>query len=130
MAGTLILPNGRIEFPRRHAPVMEAVAAPLDHLAVDRGRLVVRLDQLDVHVTGKAHRERNIRLRGLPAVDGVDAREVLEDKPRADPKLRGPFADRRRQVGDDVGHLMMPSSGWPNPTWPMAHPPYGDRFEA
>ena len=41
----------------------------------------------------------------VPAVDGIEAREVLEDKPRADPKLRGPFLNCRRQAGDDVGHL-------------------------
>src|SRR5437763_16547056 len=84
---------------------MKAVAAPLDHLAVDRGRIVVRLDQLDVHVTGKAHREGNIRPRGLPAIDGVDAREMLEDKPHTDPKRSGPLAQRRLQDGDKGGHL-------------------------
>src|SRR5215831_4706142 len=48
VARTLVLRDRRIEVPRRHAPVVEAVAAPLDHLAIDGGRVVVRLDQLDV----------------------------------------------------------------------------------
>src|SRR5438045_9644761 len=41
VAGTLILRNGRIEFPRRHAPVMTAVAAPPDPLHVARGPILV-----------------------------------------------------------------------------------------
>src|SRR5215469_4571932 len=44
VALTLVLRDRRIEVPRRHAPVVEAVAAPLDHLAVDGRCVVVGLD--------------------------------------------------------------------------------------
>src|SRR5215472_16969462 len=45
VARALVLRDRCIEVPRSYAPVMEAVAAPLDHLAVDGGRVVVRPDQ-------------------------------------------------------------------------------------
>src|SRR6516165_5903828 len=81
---TLVLRYRRIEVPRRHPPVVEAVAAPLDHLAVNGGRVVVLLDQLDVHVAGKAHGDRHVRARRLSAVHGVFSAEVLEHEPGAD----------------------------------------------
>jgi hypothetical protein len=84
---------------------MEAVAAPLDELAVDRRRIVLWLNELEVHVTGKAHREPHLCARGLSAVDGLVTGEMLEDEPRADPKRAAPLLDRRMQVRHHVGHL-------------------------
>src|SRR6516225_429124 len=82
VAVALVLQHRRIEAPRRYAPVVKAVAAPLDHLAVYRGRIVVGLDQLHVHVPGKAHREPYIRPRGLAAIHRIDAGEMLQHEPR------------------------------------------------
>src|SRR5262249_51131243 len=53
----------------------------------------------------KAHRDAHIGARGLPAIHGVDAGEMLEHKPRADPQLGAPLTNRRVQVRDHVGHL-------------------------
>src|SRR6516162_11653476 len=105
IAVALILRHRRIEAPRRNAPMMKAIAAPLDHLAVHRWRIVVGLDQLHVHVPGKAHREPHIRTRGLAAIHRIDAGEMLQHEPWADPELRDPLADRRVEIRHDVGHL-------------------------
>src|ERR1700751_1589104 len=50
IALTLLLGGRRIEVPGRHTPVVEPIATPLDHLTVDGRCVVVRLDELDVHV--------------------------------------------------------------------------------
>src|SRR5262249_9217933 len=105
VARTLVLLDRGIEAPGCDAPVMEAVAALLDHLAVHGGRIVVGLDELDVHVAGEAHGERYVRARRLPAVDGIDTGEVLEHEPGADGKLHRPLPHRLLQVRDDIGHL-------------------------
>jgi thiamine pyrophosphate-dependent acetolactate synthase large subunit-like protein len=41
-----------------HSPVMKAVAALVNPLAINRGRIVVRLDELNVHVARETHGER------------------------------------------------------------------------
>src|SRR5215471_4260415 len=105
VAVALVLCHRRIEAPGGDAPVMKAVAAPLDHLAVHRRRIVVGLDQLHVHVPRKAHREPHIRPRGLPAIHRVDAGEMIEHEPGADTQPGDPFLDRRVEIGHDVGHL-------------------------
>jgi hypothetical protein len=94
-----------VEIRRRTPPVMEAMAVPLDPLAIHRWRVVVRLNQFDVHVARKTHRNRHIRGRIAATVFGVAASEVIEQKPRAYFQLIDPHAHGRAYIRYDVAHL-------------------------
>jgi hypothetical protein len=87
------------------AEMMKAGAAFLEHLAIHRRRVVIRLDELDIHVSGKAHRQRDFGARGLAAIQRRLAGELGEQKPRPDLELPDPVVHRRMDVFDHVCHL-------------------------
>ena len=72
---------------------------------VHRGVIVFRLDELDVHVPGERHRQLDVSRGRLAAIALSRPREALEQKPRADPAVSYPPADRRVDVLDDIRHL-------------------------
>src|SRR5450432_2424806 len=62
-----------VEVRGRASPVVEAVAAAFDPLAIHGRRIVVGLDEFDVHVAREAHRERHVRGRVAAAILRVRA---------------------------------------------------------
>src|ERR1017187_655220 len=76
--------NVAVEVRCGDTPVVESVAALLDRLPIDGRRVIVLLDELDHHVAGEAHGDGGGGVRGVAAISGVFALEMLHHEPRPD----------------------------------------------
>src|SRR5579863_5545327 len=102
VAFRLILREVAIEVRRSDAPVVKAVAALVDGLAIDGRRVVVLLDKLDHHVAGEAHGERSVDVGGTATIFGVETCEMLEQEPGADFEFLDPVVDGFADVSYNV----------------------------
>ena len=95
------------------AEVVEPEAVGVDVLLVHRRMVVGRLDQLDLQVSGVAHRQGDAGEARLTAVHRIDTGEVVEEEPRTDVQVSRPTRHCRGNVGDHVRQLHDPTDGLP-----------------
>jgi hypothetical protein len=77
--------------------------------------IVERLDQFDLHMPGKAHRDGDIGARGLAPVELVRRQKMVEQEERASPAIAYEMIDRRADVRDDERRLHDPAEWLPEP---------------
>ena len=92
VAARLELGDVRFDIVAGAAEMVEAVAAPLDRLAIDAGMIVIGLDQLDLHVAGKGHGDGDVGPGRLAAIDRMIAGEMVEQEPGADLEVADPVS--------------------------------------
>ncbi len=85
--------------------MMEAITAPFDVFAIDRGCVIVGLQQFNVHVTGKTHGEGYVHARGLAAVHRIIPGKMIEHEPGTDVQLLDPMVHCLVYVGHNVRRL-------------------------
>src|SRR3546814_10328436 len=77
-----------------------------DHVAPERGLLVVLADELDLHIAGLRHRGRDVDAAGrLAAIARLAELDRVEEKERADTGGPGPCRHSRVNVGNNPAHL-------------------------
>ena len=85
-----------------HTDMMEALLARREHVAVDRRRVVVLFDELNVHVAEVAERIRHVGfVVGASIVEAIGAM-VRRDDERPSAKHLAPTVDRGGEVVDEV----------------------------
>src|SRR3546814_10916758 len=91
---------------QRH--VMQTRLSGGDHVAPERGLLVVLADELDLHIAGLRHRGRDVDAAGrLAAIARLAELDRVEEKERAD--TGGPGPCRHSRVRSEAHTSELPS---------------------